>query len=174
MPPVALGVVAYSAGPYPLSHHGLGEIAVILFFGIVPVNMTYFLMCDAWTSEVLLASLSMGLMGANVLIVNNYRDIDDDHQVGKSTLCVKLGRPTMAAVYLIDGLIAIALMAETWIKLGGAWLLIPVLYLCLHFRLWSDIRHRDGAALNPMLGATAMAMLAYALSFLICAIIVTH
>ena len=65
-------------------------------------------------------------------------------------------------------------MAETWIKLGGAWLLIPVLYLCLHFRLWSDIRHRDGAALNPMLGATAMAMLAYALSFLICAIIVTH
>lgn len=171
---VALGVVAYSAGPYPLSHHGLGEIAVILFFGIVPVNMTYFLMCDAWASEVLLASLSMGLMGANVLIVNNYRDIDDDRQVGKSTLCVKLGRPTMAAVYLIDGLIAIALMAETWIKLGGAWLLIPVLYLCLHFRLWSDIRHRDGAALNPMLGATAMAMLAYALSFLICAIIVTH
>lgn len=171
---VTLGVVAYSAGPYPLSHHGLGEIAVILFFGIVPVNMTYFLMCDAWTSEVLLASLSMGLMGANVLIVNNYRDMDDDRQVGKSTLCVKLGRPIMAAVYLIDGLIAIALMAETWIKLGGVWLLIPVLYLCLHFRLWSDLRHRDGAALNPMLGATAMAMLAYALSLLICAIIVTH
>lgn len=171
---VALGVVAYSAGPYPLSHHGLGEVAVVLFFGVVPVNMTYYLMCGGWNVDVALASLSMGLMGANVLIVNNYRDADDDREVGKSTLCVKFGRPAMALLYLINGLLAVGLMSKTWFEIGGVWLLIPVLYLTLHLKLWFEIRHRGGAKLNPMLGATAMGMLVYALAFLICAVIVTH
>lgn len=171
---VAVGVVAYSAGPYPLSHHGLGEIAVVLFFGVVPVNMTYYLMCGCWRADVALASLSMGLMGANVLIVNNYRDADDDREVGKSTLCVKFGRPAMATVYLLNGLLALALMAGTWLEIGGAWVLIPAEYLAVHLKLWSEIRHREGARLNPMLGATAMSMLIYALAFLICASIVTH
>ncbi len=171
---VALGVVAYSAGPYPLSHHGMGEVAVVMFFGVVPVNMTYYLMCGVWSADVALASLSMGLMGTNVLIVNNYRDADDDREVGKMTLCVQLGRKPMAALYLINGLAAVGLMARTWLNIGGAWLLIPVAYLALHLKLWTEIRHRDGSRLNPMLGATAMAMLAYALALLICSIIVTH
>ena len=76
---IALGVIAYSAGPFPLSRHGLGEIAVIFFFGIIPVNLTYYVMSGVlWMPDVFMTSLSIGLMGANVLIVNNYRDADAD------------------------------------------------------------------------------------------------
>lgn len=67
----AAGVFAYSAGPYPLSHHGLGEVAVVCFFGVVPVCLTYMLMGGPWGWWLLAASVGIGLMGANVLIVNN-------------------------------------------------------------------------------------------------------
>ncbi len=170
---IAIGVIAYSAGPYPLSHHGLGEMAVILFFGVIPVNFTYYLMCGCFDSQVALASLSMGLMGANVLIVNNYRDVNDDREVGKNTLCVKLGRSATANIYLANGVIAIGLMAKTWIGIGGAWMVIPAAYLAIHFALYATIRRRDGAKLNPMLGATAMTMLCYVLAFLATAITIS-
>ena len=88
---IALGVVAYSAGPYPLSRHGLGEVAVIVFFGIAPVNLTYYIMAGHFGHEVLMASIAIGLMGADVLIVNNYRDAEADKAVGKHTLAVILG-----------------------------------------------------------------------------------
>ncbi len=88
----ALGVIAYSAGPYPLSRHGLGEVAVVFFFGIVPVVLTYMLMGGPFGWWLLAAAVGMGLMGANVLVVNNYRDMDDDRAVGKRTLAVVIGR----------------------------------------------------------------------------------
>ena len=66
---IALGAIAYSAGPYPLSRHGLGEVAVMFFFGIIPVNLTYYIQADAFTMPVLLGSVAIGLMGANVLVV---------------------------------------------------------------------------------------------------------
>ena len=87
---IALGVLAYSTGPYPLSRHGLGEVAVVLFFGVVPVCLTYMLMAHSCPWWVTAASVGIGLMGANVLIVNNYRDADDDRAVGKRTLAVVL------------------------------------------------------------------------------------
>ena len=89
---IALGVLAYSTGPFPLSHHGLGEVAVIFFFGIVPVNLTFYVMSGYFDTSVLLGSISIGLMGANVLLVNNIRDIDDDRAVGKHTLAVLTGK----------------------------------------------------------------------------------
>ena len=85
---VAIGVFAYSAGPYPLSHHALGEVAVLVFFGIVPVYFTFYVMADQMEWPVFAVSIAIGLMGANVLIVNNYRDYDDDKSVGKRTLAV--------------------------------------------------------------------------------------
>ena len=126
---IALGVIAYSAGPFPLSRHGLGEIAVIFFFGIIPVNLTYYVMSGVlWMPDVFMTSLSIGLMGANVLIVNNYRDADADRAVGKKTLAVVLGRPAMSALYVINALGAVVLMEPLWIA-GPRWgLFIPVSY----------------------------------------------
>lgn len=167
---IAVGVLAYSAGPYPLSRHGLGEVAVTLFFGVIPVNFTYYLMCGEWTWPVAAASLGMGLLGANVLIVNNYRDVDDDREVGKRTLCVIFGRKAMRILYLINGLAAIFLTYKPWEELNLSWIqsFFTVTLIC---GLWQEICRRTGRRLNPMLGATAIFMLSYTLALFVAVII---
>ncbi len=164
---IAVGVLAYSTGPYPLSHHGLGEIAVIFFFGIIPVNFTYYIMSLDWNIEVFWGSLSMGLMGANVLIVNNYRDIDDDRSVNKHTLAVIMGRKVIAFIYLINGLIALGLTLNQWFVYNSFWLIAPAIYFSAHIALFIALRNRDGSALNPLLGMTAVNMLIYSILFTI-------
>ena len=162
---IALGVMAYSTGPYPLSHHGLGEVAVLFFFGIIPVTLTYYVQSLQWSLDVLLASISIGLMGANVLIVNNYRDHDDDKEVGKRTLAVIFGRRAVSNLYLFNGYIAVALMIMTWWKLPIWSWAAPILYLVAHTAIWLQLSIRTGSRLNPLLGMTAMAMAAYSLAF---------
>ena len=162
---IALGVMAYSTGPYPLSHHGLGEVAVLFFFGIIPVTLTYYVQSLQWSLDVLLASISIGLMGANVLIVNNYRDHDDDKEVGKRTLAVIFGRRAVSNLYLFNGYIAVTLMIMTWWKLPIWSWAAPILYLVAHTAIWLQLSIRTGSRLNPLLGMTAMAMAAYSLAF---------
>lgn len=162
---IALGVMAYSTGPYPLSHHGLGEVAVLFFFGIIPVTLTYYVQSLQWSLDVLLASISIGLMGANVLIVNNYRDHDDDKEVGKRTLAVIFGRRAVSNLYLFNGYIAVALMIMTWWELPIWSWATPILYLVAHTAIWWQLGIRTGARLNPLLGMTAMAMAVYSLAF---------
>ncbi len=168
---IALGVFAYSSGPYPLSHHGMGELAVIFFFGIIPINLTYYLQALTFNSEVLIASIGVGLLGANVLIVNNYRDLEADQEVGKHTLAVLLGRRRMASFYTINGWLAVALMLPAWTEFGSTAMLVPIGYLLLHSLLAHKISHSRGASLNPMLGMTAVLMLVYCLAFLVAALV---
>lgn len=164
---IGLGVLAYSTGPYPLSRHGLGEVAVMLFFGVVPVNLTCFVMSGGWSVDVLLGSFSAGLMGANVLLVNNYRDAPDDAAVGKRTLAVIFGRKAASMLYLSNGYLAVALMLGVWMRLPAWVLIIPGVYLVAHTAMWLRMRRSEGAALNPMLGGTAMLMLLYCALFAI-------
>lgn len=164
---IGLGVLAYSTGPYPLSRHGLGEVAVMLFFGVVPVNLTCFVMSGGWSVDVLLGSFSAGLMGANVLLVNNYRDAPDDAAVGKRTLAVIFGRKAASMLYLSNGYLAVALMLGVWMRLPAWVLIIPGAYLVVHTAMWLRMRRSEGAALNPMLGGTAMLMLLYCALFAI-------
>jgi 1,4-dihydroxy-2-naphthoate octaprenyltransferase len=176
---IALGALAYSAGPYPLSYHGLGELMVFIFFGLVPVNLTYYVMALRFHPLVLLFSIAIGLMGVNVLLVNNYRDVEDDRAAVKKTQTVMHGRPATALAYLLNGYTAIAILAAFWImiiigkgNLLPLWtLVIPVLYLVLHTVTWHRLRHREGAALNPLLGGTARNMLIFTLLFTIVFII---
>lgn len=156
---IALGAIAYSAGPFPLSRRGLGEIAVLFFFGVIPVNLTYYIMAGQFTSNVLLGSIAIGLMGANVLLVNNYRDADEDEAVGKYTSVVLFGRRTAMIIYLINGIIAAALMYPATPTL------ITLLYIAAHGMLWNFMRTHRGAALNPILGMTAMLMFLYSVAF---------
>ncbi len=164
---IALGALAYSAGPYPLSRHALGEVAVILFFGVVPVSLTYYVQVGSFAHAVWLTGLAVGLMGANILIVNNYRDLEDDAAVGKTTLTVKIGRRLSRALYLLDGLVAVALMWRQWEALPPAAMAVPGAYVGLHLVLWWQLGRRRGRSLNPMLGMTAMLMGAYSLGFLL-------
>lgn len=164
---IAVGVLIYSTGPYPLSHHALGELAVIAFFGIIPVNLTFYLQSGVWDMTVFFGSLSIGLMGANVLIINNYRDLEDDRSVGKTTLAVLVGRPVTSFLYLMNGWVAIALVTPVWSVIGGLGWCVPVIYATVHTFLWFCMGSRRGARLTPLLGGTAMLMLFYSIGFII-------
>jgi len=163
---VAVFAMAYSAGPWPLSHHGLGDIAVIIFFGIVPVMMTTYVQTGSWEmwKLTLPVSVAIGLMGANVLIVNNYRDADDDRAVGKHTTAVIFGRKTMGSVYFANGIIAVILtVVVTIANVPLIWQAGALLYANLHYMLWVKLTHLRGSDLNPVLGQTAMLLFGFSL-----------
>lgn len=158
---IATGVVAYSTGPYPLSHHGLGEIAVVFFFGLIPVNFTYYLATGNFSVMTAICSVIIGLMGANVLLVNNYRDEPDDASVGKRTLAVILGSRFAALLYLFNGIVA---ATGAFLYLPGCRYIASVYFVC-HLLLYNFMRTHRGAVLNPILGMSAMLMLLFSLAF---------
>lgn len=158
---ISAGVVAYSTGPYPLSHHGLGEIAVVFFFGLIPVNFTYYLATGNFSVIAVICSLIIGLMGANVLLVNNYRDEQDDSSVGKRTLAVILGPRFASLLYMFNG---IAAATGAFLYLPGCRYIASVYFVC-HLLLYNFMRTHRGAVLNPILGMTAMLMLLFSLAF---------
>lgn len=163
---IAVFALAYSAGPWPLSHHGLGDIAVVIFFGIVPVMLTTYVQTGSWDmwKLALPISVAIGLMGSNVLIVNNYRDADDDRAVGKRTTVVILGRKTMGTVYFANGIIAVMLAVFVTIaNVPLIWQAGALLYANLHYMLWVKLTHLKGAQLNPVLGQTAMLLFGFSL-----------
>ena len=172
---ILLAALAYSTGPYPLSHHGLGDITVIMFFGVVPVTLTYWLQTGEWTDMpvVLTGSVAVGLLAANVLIVNNYRDMDDDKAVGKRTTVVIFGRKVMGTAYLLSGILAMALLFPLWLELPVWALAVPAIYLLLHIRTWHRLVTNTGAVLNPVLGITARNLLMFSLMLLFTLIIDT-
>lgn len=170
---IGMFALAYSAGPYPLSHHGLGDVAVVIFFGVVPVTFTCYLQMQDWGALPLSlpTAVATGLVAANVLIVNNYRDADDDASVGKRTTVVIFGRKAMGWCYLASGLLAMLLMMPVWVKLGASSLLVPALYSVLHVATWKKVVQSRGAALNPLLGRSAVNLLLFALTLLVAAIL---
>lgn len=159
---VALFALGYSTGPYPLSHHGWGEMTVVVFFGIVPVLFTTYVQTLSWAvlPVALPLSMAIGLMGANVLIVNNYRDIEDDRKAGKRTLAVRWGGNAMLTLYFLNGFAALLCIEfATAMRFAITWQLGTLLYINFHYLLWKKIAVSKGHELNPMLGKTALLML---------------
>ena len=157
---VAIFALAYSTGPFPLSHNGLGEITVLIFFGFVPVIFTEYVQTKLIYMDyvTMFSAAAIGLMGANVLIVNNYRDADDDKAVGKRTSVVILGRKTMSAFYFYDGVLAAVFLAMAssalpfWVSAG--WLT----YFTAHSILWQRLKVLSGKELNDVLKWTSIIM----------------
>lgn len=162
---VAVMAFAYSAGPYPLSYHALGEVAVMAFYGLVPVIFSYYVVAGDFHPYAVIAGIAIGLMGVNVLLVNNYRDVDDDREAGKRTSVVVAGRTLAAFAYLLNGLLALSVLGVLWLRLWMEWgwwtMLPPAIYMALHLTTWHRLKQRTGAALNPILGATARNMLIF-------------
>lgn len=167
---IAIFALAYSTGPWPLSHHGLGDVTVLIFFGLIPVWFTAWLQtgsANMWPVSPAIA-VAVGLMAVNILIVNNYRDADDDRKVNKKTTVVRFGRKTMSTVYLINGTLAAVLTVIAFYKLPLLTFLLPYAYEQAHIILWQKLRKQKGKSLNKVLAMTGMLMLAYSLLLLIC------
>ena len=159
---IAVFALAYSAGPFPLSRIGLGDVAVVVFYGLIPVVFTCYLITG--TTEnirfTVPVAFALGLLADNVLIINNHRDAGEDKAVGKLTTVVIFGRKIMLGIYCLNFTLALLIIAGYFIIFKNilwiiCWAVIEILYIFVV----SKIRKSDGAALNPLLKRTAQLML---------------
>jgi 1,4-dihydroxy-2-naphthoate octaprenyltransferase len=158
--------VAYTGGPYPLGYHGLGDLFVFLFFGLVAVGATYFVQTGRLTADVLPAAAAIGLLAANILVVNNYRDVETDEAAGKRTLVVIFGRPFTRVQYGLSLLVALAAPFAYWAWGYRPWCLAPVLLAPLAWSHWRRLHTaRRPLELIALLGDTAKLLAAYAVLF---------
>jgi 1,4-dihydroxy-2-naphthoate polyprenyltransferase len=168
-PILAIGVasiaagVAYTAGPYPLAWHGLGEVFVFAFFGPVALIGTELLLGGRATALGAAVSLPIGLLASAILVVNNVRDVDGDRAAGKRTVVVRLGR--RAGRWLYVALVGSALAAPLLLWTAG---LVPVGALASLAALplapapaRAVLQRTDGASLNGALAATGRLHLAF-------------
>jgi 1,4-dihydroxy-2-naphthoate octaprenyltransferase len=147
-----------------LSYIGLGDVLVLLFFGIVPVCCTYYIQLHTVTWQVFLASIACGLVIDGLLIVNNYRDRYNDQTDGKQTLVVKIGAEATEWLYLALGITACAIGVVFWTNGHVLAFILPLLYLLLHVFTWLKMRRINyGRQLNECLGETARNMFVYGL-----------
>lgn len=145
-----------------LSYIGMGDVLVLLFFGIVPVCITYYVQLHTCTWQVFLSSLACGLVVDGLLIVNNYRDRDNDKRDGKQTLVVEIGAKAAEWMYLSLGVLAVLIGIVFWMNGHVLAFVLPIIYLVLHVFTWLKMRRiHQGRALNECLGETARNMFIY-------------
>jgi 1,4-dihydroxy-2-naphthoate octaprenyltransferase len=168
---VALGLLsitaalAYTAGPYPLGYHGLGEVFVILFFGFAAVCGTAFVNSGQVGALAVWASVPVGALASSILVVNNVRDEQTDRRCGKRTLVVRWGRNAGVVEYGL--LLAAAYGVPLVLALSGAGPapLLPWVTLPWAVSLWRTLGRERGPGLNRTLAATAQLLLAFSVLF---------
>ncbi len=158
--------IAYTGGPWPLAYLGLGDVFVFLFFGLVAVGGTYFVQAHRLTLDAILAGVSIGLLAANILVVNNYRDVETDAVANKRTLVVRLGRRAARWQFGLS-LVGALLMPVVFFFRGYGWpALLP---LALAPLAWVHARRlresKTPSELIALLGATGKLLALYALLF---------
>lgn len=169
---IAIGVasilcgIAYTGGPWPLAYIGLGDVFVFLFFGLVAVGGTYFVQAGKLTADAVLAGVPIGLLAANILVVNNYRDVETDAAANKRTLVVRFGRGAARVQFALSWLGALALPGVFLLRGYRPWCLLPVLLLPV---AWAHLRRlresKTPSELIALLGATGKVLALYAVLF---------
>ncbi len=169
-PIIAIGIPSlyfcygYTGGPAPLAYRGLGELFVILFFGLVAVTGSTFVQTGQWHSMALWAGLQTGCLSTVLIAVNNLRDLDEDTKTGKRTLAVRFGA-TFAKVEITALIVtAIALQAAWWLQgydvvviRGGVWMVGSVI---VARQVWQG---PAGEYYNKLLMISGLMLLMYAL-----------
>lgn len=152
----------YTAGPYPLAYHGWGDVLVLVFFGFVPVGCTFYIMAHSWNTSVTMASLACGFVIDTLLMVNNFRDREQDAISGKKTIVVRLGARAGLILYFLLGLAA-CWSCFYFVTEGRLWAaILPQIYLLLHiFTTVKMARINRGKELNVILGETSRNMLLF-------------
>lgn len=159
--------ILYTGGPFPLGYNGLGDLFVFLFFGLAAVMGTYYVNAFEWSAESFWASLPIGALCVNILVVNNLRDIEQDRAAGKRTLGVLFGETILKYEYLLMILIAFLTPFYFYYMLSfSIWIFIPFISLpiarSLYRRVWYHERKEE---LNRTLEHTAQYMTLYGILF---------
>ncbi|MBD3410085.1 MAG: 1,4-dihydroxy-2-naphthoate polyprenyltransferase [Ignavibacteriales bacterium] len=168
LPIFAIGVAsilagaAYTAGPFPLAYRGLGDLFVLLFFGFVGTMGTYYVNALEFSALSALAAAPVGALVTNILVVNNYRDVEQDRRAGKNTLVVLWGKKFARFEYV--GLLGASFLVPLIMFFAydiSAWIFLPYLTLPFAYKLVTSLFTLSGAPLNRTLELTAKFSLAF-------------
>jgi 1,4-dihydroxy-2-naphthoate octaprenyltransferase len=155
----------YTGGPFPLAYKGLGELFVILFFGLVAVMGTVYVQTGAWYGEALVAGLAIGCLSAVLIAINNLRDADEDRSNEKKTLAVKWGRS--AVLRLVWMMSLTAYLSAVWLFSAVPDLLyfLPAFFVGL-LVVGGVYKHSPSQIYNKFLAMAALQLILYAAAFM--------
>jgi 1,4-dihydroxy-2-naphthoate polyprenyltransferase len=157
--------VLYTAGPMPLAYVGLGDLFVLVFFGLAAVGGSYYVQALRFTPTSVVLGIAVGLLAVGILAVNNLRDVDTDREAGKRTMAVRLGAPLMRRYYALVVVVAFGIPVILFVIRWLPWTALTVL-LAVPFAVppvQSVLGGLVGTPLNKVLGQTSRLQIAYAL-----------
>jgi len=151
---IAAGI-AYTAGPFPLAYNGLGDIFVFMFFGVVGTTGTYYVQAKDFSWLAVLASIPVGALITNILVVNNFRDIEEDRAAGKNSGSYSGQNFCTAAIYIpYCGVVCHSRRAVLLLRFPHLDFL-PYLTIPIAFKLINMLFTLEGLQLNKTLELTA-------------------
>lgn len=171
-PVIAIGIPSlflaygYTGGPFPLAYRGMGEIFVVLFFGLVAVTGTVFMQTGEWPREALLLGLQIGLLSAVLISINNLRDREEDATTNKRTLAVRFGPKVAVGVIWLELKVAV-FVGLAWMAFGHPALVlagVPVFMLGLRI-IWGVLTFPPGPAYNKLLALGGVQLILFAAAF---------
>jgi 1,4-dihydroxy-2-naphthoate octaprenyltransferase len=175
-PIVVIGVVsivaayAYTGGPYPLAYHGLGEVFVMIFFGLTAVGGSYYVQRLTIDLMVLVEGFAVGALAVILLAINNLRDVDSDRASKKHTLAARFGAEfARREIEWMAMLVYLAVIVVAYVR---DWhLLTPLATMPLAVVLVQRVKHSDGRELNRCLALAGALEWLYGITFVIGALI---
>jgi len=159
---------AYTSGPVPLAYFGLGDLFVIIFFGLVAVGGLFYLQTGTYTMDAFVLGLQIGFLSTILIAINNLRDIHTDKEVNKKTLAVRLG-VTGAKIWIIFLVVAPFLLGYYWLNQQKYWLyILPTMSLPLGLSVVKKIiSTAPSAEYNNFLAKSAAYGMIFSLGFMI-------
>lgn len=161
-----VAAIAYTVGKRPYGYVGLGDISVLLFFGIVGVGGSYYLFTQTINWMVLLPAFSCGLFSIGVLNINNIRDIESDQKAGKYSIPVRIGKQNAAIYHVAISLFGV-LSAVIFVVLNyvGVWQLLFLLTSPFLYSINVAVLNKPSEQLDPYLKRMAISTLLFVLLF---------
>ncbi|MEZ7957423.1 MAG: 1,4-dihydroxy-2-naphthoate octaprenyltransferase [Rubritalea sp.] len=168
---VAIGIPSlylcygYTGGPWPLAYKGLGELFVVLFFGLVAVAGTVFVQLGEWRWEAVLLGLQAGLLSAVLISINNLRDREEDEGNNKRTMAVVLGEMRAKQLLLLE-IFMPAVLGIFWLKNDIHLVLYPLVYLVLSIPIAGGVmRSKPGKIYNKYLALGGLQLIIFGVAF---------
>jgi len=162
----------YTGGPLPLAYRGLGELFVMLFFGLIAVTGTTFVQTGGWHIEALVLGLQIGAISTALIGINNLRDVDEDRSTNKRTLAVRMGK-TFARVEIVALFVLALCFGGYWWWEGLRWMaLLPTAVAIPGAVVAVGVcKNEPSARYNRYLALCGMSLLLFALLFQVAAIL---
>lgn len=155
----------YTGGPVPLAYRGLGELFVVLFFGLIAVTGSAFVQSGQWHGEALVAGLQIGCLSTVLIAINNLRDVEEDTKTGKKTLAVRFGKTFARVEITLLYLITLALCFY-WQTPAVRWAPFAIAFLAAAALATAIWKTAPSPRYNKFLAMAGASLLAFSFAFI--------